>query len=217
MAVAANAVFVVSWLLAAGWQGPRYSVMRHSISDMYAVGAPGAAFLVVVFTLCGAAVIVFAGWSLWPSLRGAGRPAAVGAALLGLSVFGLGDLLSPAEREACRQAVPGCTAAHQLSNAGGMLDDVLSTVGVASLIAAGFFLAAAMKRLPAWRGWAGPTRRATIALIVLFVLDGVCGGIGLGGLCERLLAAGGALAIAALAAGVLRRTPAVDPGGRAAG
>ena len=61
----AQVAFVGSWLIAASWQGPRYSVLAHSITDMYAVGAPNGAFLVVVFTLCGGATILFA----WLSLR----------------------------------------------------------------------------------------------------------------------------------------------------
>src|SRR5215212_11836803 len=65
VALVAQVAFVGSWLIAASWQGPRYSVLDHSISDMYAVGAPNGAFLVVVLTLCGAATILFA----WLSLR----------------------------------------------------------------------------------------------------------------------------------------------------
>jgi len=65
--VVAQVAFVGSWLVAASWQGPRYSSLAHDISDMYAVGAPYGAFLVVIFTLCGAATILFAWLSLWPS------------------------------------------------------------------------------------------------------------------------------------------------------
>ena len=68
-ALVAQVAFVSSWLIAASWQGPRYSVLAHSISDMYAVGAPNGAFLVVVISLCGAATILFAWLSLRPSLR----------------------------------------------------------------------------------------------------------------------------------------------------
>ena len=53
MGLVAQIAFVASWLIAASWQGPHYSSLEHSISDMYAVGAPYGAFLVVVFTLCG--------------------------------------------------------------------------------------------------------------------------------------------------------------------
>jgi hypothetical membrane protein len=107
VAIAAQVLFVASWLAAASWQGPRYNVPAHSISDMYAVTAPHGSFLVVVFTDCGAATILFALFSVWPSLRPGGRAATVGSVLLALSVAGLGDLLSPAERLACRMANPG--------------------------------------------------------------------------------------------------------------
>jgi hypothetical protein len=206
LVVVGNVVFVVAWLLAALWQGPHYSVVAHTISDMYADGAPASAVLIVLFTLSGAAVMLFAFRSLWPALRAAGRPAKVGTVLLALSIFGLGDLLTLFEREGCRLADAGCTAAAQTGTAGGWLDAVLSTVGVAALAVAGFLLAVAMKRLPAWQSWVRPTRWATVAFVVLFVLDGVLGGAGLGGLCERLIALTGAAGIAAIGVGVLHRT-----------
>lgn len=206
LVVIGNVVFVLAWLLAAVWQGPRYSVVAHSISDMYADGAPGAAFLIVLFTLSGIAVLLFAFWSLWPALREAGLPARIGAILLALSIFGLGDLLSVFEREGCRLADPGCTGAAQTATAGGATDATLSTLGVLALAVAGFFLAAAMRRLPEWRGWARPTVWVTVALIVVAVLDAVLGGVGVGGLVERLIALVGAAGIAALGVGVLQRT-----------
>jgi hypothetical protein len=46
-----------------------------------------------------------------------------------LSIYGLGDLLSPLEREGCRLADRGCTAAAQFANSGGKLDAALSTLG----------------------------------------------------------------------------------------
>jgi hypothetical protein len=203
--VVVNVVFVAAWLLAASWQGPHYSVTAHSISDMYADGAPGAAFLIVVITLCGATVLCFAWRALWPSLRMAGRPAVAGVALLAASIFGLGDLLTPFEREACRLADPGCTFSAQNANAGGLLDAVLSTAGVVALVVAGFFLAAAMARLPEWQGWVRPTRWAAVVILVLLAADALSGPAGLAGLAERLLAAAGAAAIAALGTGVWRR------------
>src|SRR6201994_2252450 len=68
----AQIAFVVSWVAAATWQGPRYSTTAHSISDMYAMTAPGAAFLIIVFTLCGAATMVFAIRSVRSALRPGG-------------------------------------------------------------------------------------------------------------------------------------------------
>jgi len=206
VALAAHVLFVLSWLVAALWQGPRYSVLAHSISDMYAIGAPHGAFLVIVITLCGIAAISFSLLSVWPSLRPGGWTAAVGSLLLALSIFGVGNLLTAFERLACRRADPGCTAAAQLTTSGGWLDAILSTVGVPLFVAAGFFLASAMQRTPGWHAWVRPTRGLMGLVIVLYVATGVLGVVGLSGLFERLLAATGAAGVAFLAVGVLRRS-----------
>ena len=203
--IAAQVIFVASFLAAASWQGPRYSVVKHSISEMYAVTAPHAMFLVIVLTLCGAATIWFALRSVWPVLRPGGRAATVGSFLLVLSVGGLGDLLTPFERVACQMADPGCTTAKMISNSGGKLDQNLTTIGVLLLVAAGFFLAHAMRRIPSWQAWARPTRWTAVLILVLLAAN--IPHSGLGGLFERLLAATMAAAVAALAAGILRRSP----------
>jgi hypothetical protein len=199
VAVIAQGAFVLSWLVAMFWQGSRYDPLAHSISDMYAVTAPGGLFLVVVLTLCGLATVLFAVLAVWPALRTAGWTAAVGSALLALSIFGLGNALSPIEREGCRLADPGCTAADQAANLGGRLDTLLSSAGIFFFIAATFFLAAAMKRVPGWSRLVWPTRIAGIAIIALTVALAGAEAADLGGLFERLLAAVGAAAIAALA------------------
>jgi hypothetical protein len=199
VAVIAQGAFVLSWLVAAFWQGSRYDPFAHSISDMYAVTAPDGLFLVVVLTLCGLATVLFAVLAVWPALRTAGWTAAVGSALLALSIFGLGNALSPIEREGCRLADPGCTAADQTANLGGTLDALLSTVGILFFIAAAFFLAAAMKRVPGWSRLVWPARVVGIAVIALTVALAGAETADLGGLFERLLAAVGAAAIAALA------------------
>lgn len=207
LAVAAQVAFVAGWLLAAAWQGPRYSVVADSISDMYAVTAPGGAFLVVVFTLCGAATMWFAWRSLRPALRPAGWPATIGAVLVALSICGLGDLLTASERLACRIADPGCTPTSQLANAGGKMDNTLSTIGVVLFVLAGFSLAAAMKRLPSWRAWVRPVRWWAVLMIILTICEVLTQGAdGLSGLFERLIALTGATGIALLARGVIRRS-----------
>ncbi len=210
VSIAAQVLFVASWLVAAAWQGPRYSILAHSISDMYAVTAPDGIFLVIVLTICGAATMWFALRSVWPVLRPGGWTAAVGCTLLALSVLGLGDLLSPFERLACRAADPGCTTARAISNSGGKLDDTLTSVGVLLFVLAGIFLAAAMRRIPGWRRWAWPARWTAILVFALTMADAQFGGTaplvgsGLSGLFERLLAAAAAAAVAALAIGILR-------------
>jgi len=202
----AQILFVLSWAAAASWQGPRYSTSADSISDMYAVTAPGAAFLIIVFTLCGAATIAFAIGSLRRALRAGGWTATAGSALLALSVVGLGDLLTATERLACRMADPGCTAAKQIANSGGKLDDTLTTGGVLALIIAGFLLSFAMRRAPGWRRWAWPTRWTMIILFFVAFADAIGSHYNLGGVFERLLALIGAVWIAAVAGAVIRRT-----------
>ena len=196
---AAQVVFVASWLVAAAWQGRDYSVLAHTISDMYAVTAPGGLFLVVVLTLCGLATVLFAVLSVRPALG-----TVVGALLLALSIYGVGDLLSPFEREACRLADPGCRESDQVANLGGTLDSTISTVGILLFLAATFVLAAAMKRTPGWQRWAWPARWVGIGFAVLLVLLVVAQSVDLGGLLERLVAAGGSAAIAALALRIAR-------------
>jgi hypothetical protein len=196
---AAQVVFVLSWLVAAAWQGDGYSVLAHTISDMYAVTAPAGWFLVVVLTLCGLATALFALLAVRPVLRPAGRLATTGSVLLALSIYGLGDLLSPFEREACRLADPGCTSAAQSANAGGVLDSVLSTAGILLFVAAAFVLAAAMRRTPGWQDWSRWARWVGAGFAVLLIVLAVAEPAGVGGLLERLLAAFGAAAIAALA------------------
>lgn len=71
LSLAAQVAFVVILVAAAMWQGPRYSSVTHTISDMSAVTAPYAMFLIVILTLCGAATIGFALRAVWSTLRAA--------------------------------------------------------------------------------------------------------------------------------------------------
>ena len=105
----AQVLFLASWLVASSWQGPDYSPLAHSISDMYAVTAPHAWLLVLCLTLCGIGTALFALLGLRPALQDAGGNATVGSLLLALSILGLGDLFTPFERLACRLADPGCS------------------------------------------------------------------------------------------------------------
>jgi hypothetical protein len=197
LGIAAQVVFVAGVLVATSWQGPHYSVLRDSISDMYAVTAPHGTFLVQLLTDTGAATILFALLAVWPALRSGGRAAAIGSVLLALSIGGLGDLLSPAERLACRMADPGCTMSLQLSNSGGKMDNILSDIGVLLLVLACFFLAHAMAR---------PTRATAVLIIALTIADALTEYTSVYGLFERLVAATMAVALTALGIGILRRS-----------
>jgi hypothetical protein len=204
--IATHVAFVAAFLIARAWQVPGYSAVDHSVSDMYAVTAPHAWFLLVVITAAGVAALGFVGFSLWPALRAAGVPARIGCALLALSVFGLGDLLTPFERLACQRADPACSASDQVANFGGTLDSTLTTVGLVVMVASAFVLASAMRRLPRWASWAKPARWFGVVLFVLLAVTGIFSSDGPGGLFERLTAAFGAAGIVALGVGVLRAT-----------
>ena len=203
-AFAAQLLFLLTWLLGPLWQGQHYSVLAHSISDMYAVTAPGGLVFVVVFTLTGAITILFALITVRRTFSAGGWTAMAGSILLALSIFGLGDLLTAFERLACRLADAGCTASSQLANAGGSLDAILSTIGILLFIAAAVFLSVAMTNTPGWRSWVWPTRAVAAAVLAVFLADGALSGSGLTGLLERILAALGALAIALLALEIAR-------------
>ena len=208
LSIAAQLITVAAFLVAAVWQGPRYSVRSQDISDMYALTAPaaGSQFLIDVFALAGAVTIWFTLRSVWPALRAGGRAATIGSALLALSVAGLGNLLSPVERLACRAADPGCTPARQLADTGGKLDSILTTVGLLLIVLAALFLAAAMHRIPDWRAWAWPTRATAVLLLALGSASPIAQHAGYNGLFERLFAATAAAALSALSVGILRRT-----------
>ena len=124
--IVANTLFVITFLVAAAWQGRRYSTLEHSISDMYAIGAPHAVVLIVVLTVAGAVTVAFCAFALWPVVRSTGWSGRLGTVALGLSIFGLGDLLTPFERLGCRLADPGCTPDAQTATLGGTLDVALS-------------------------------------------------------------------------------------------
>jgi hypothetical protein len=199
LGLAAQVLFVVSWITAGFWQGPNYSVVSDTISDLYAVTAPAGLLLAVVIGLCGLATILFAWRAVWPSLRAANRSATIGSALLALSIYGLGNLLAPFARVACRIADQGCSPTDQLATFGGQLDAITSIPGIVFFIAAVFFLSAAMARTTDWRNLAQPTRRLGIGFIVLLVATVVGSAIGGTGLMTRLFAISGAAAIAGLA------------------
>jgi len=136
-------------------------------------------------------------------MRAAGLVATTAAVLL-VSILGLGDVLTPLERAGCRLADAGCRAADQSANLGGKLDSILSTVGLLAFVVAGFVLAEAMRHLLLWRRFAWPTRIVSILVVVLLVLTAATSDGGPGGLFERLLAFVAATAVAALAVGTAR-------------
>lgn len=128
--------------------------------------------------------------------------------LLGLSIFGLGDILTPFERMACRLADEGCTPQDETANAGEMFDSVLSSVGAVMFMAACFVLAGALAKVPRLRRAAWPARIVAIVVGLALFAIAPMQEIGLDGLMERIVALVGSRAIAAAAVWVLRADPA---------
>jgi hypothetical protein len=131
--------------------------------------------------------------------------ATIGSVLLGVSIYGLGNLLAPLARVACRVADQGCSPADQLATAGGLLDAVVSIPGIVLFIAAVFVLSAAMGHTTDWRDLAQPVRRFGIAFIVLLVATVLGSAIGGTGVMTRLFAISGAAGIAGLAWQIVER------------
>jgi hypothetical protein len=200
---AAQVLFTVAWLLAQLWQPPAYRPLAHTISDMYAFGAPYAGVLLVCLPVAGAGTIVFAVSGLRPVVAGHWT-GTVGWVLVAVSILGLGDLLAFIERLGCELAAPGCTVEAQLANLGGILDSNLSGLGLLALVAAGFFLAETVRRRRGLEWVAWPCRIGGVLTLALLVFDGVLSGADLGGLGERLIAFVVAAEVALLAVLVAR-------------
>jgi Protein of unknown function (DUF998) len=203
--LSAQVLLVVIWIAAGFWQGPGYSVQSDSISDLTAVTAPGGLFVALVIALCGLGTILFAWLAVWPSLRGAGARAAIGAGLLGVSILGLHDLLAPFSRVACRIADEGCSPKDQLANFGGQLDLILSIPGIFLFILAVFVLSGAMSLTAEFRDLARPARRIGVAFVLLLFATALGSPLVGFGLMNRVLAISAAAMIAGLAWQIARR------------
>ena len=158
----AQVLLVVSWIAAGFWQGPQYSLVSDSISDLYAATAPAGLLLAIVIGLCGLGTILFAGLSVWPSLRGA----AGGDRFRAPCSVDLRARRSPRPTRSGSLSYrrPGVQPSDQLATFGGLLDAVSSIPGILFFIVAVFVLAGAMARTPngaIWPvragGWGSPS------------------------------------------------------------
>ena len=190
LGILGQVLFIVSWLIFGVMQGSNYSWVKHSISDMYAVGAPHGGVLVVLITLCGALTLSFLVWGLWPAVKKAGLPAKVSVVMLALSIYGLGDLLSPFERLGCRLADSGCTEALQSANFGGKADQLLSSLGILLFMLGILTLGYSIKKLKVFSGTSPLLIVGGYIFIPLFIMMGAAPEIS--GLTERIIAILGA-------------------------
>lgn len=201
----AQIVLIVSFAVFGLVQGPHYSWLAHSISDMYADKAPLGSLLVAVITVCGAMTLMFVVFSLWPSVKRAGLSAKLATVLLGLSIFGVGDLLSPFERLGCRLADAGCTDSLQTATTGGRNDMILSGIGVFLLMIGVITLGYSISKLKEFKQVSKLLIYGGYLLILVIVIMGMAP-VTIYGLMERLVALLGAVLLALLAKSCLRAT-----------
>jgi Protein of unknown function (DUF998) len=217
LGVIAQVAFLAGWLIAETWQGPRYSPVADTISDLQAATAPHVWFPIVCFATGGVGTFCFAVFGLRPALAGAGPTAWYAPWMLGLSALALGNSfpLIP-----CRLADTGCTAHHQLYSPGGLTDAVVAGTAFLVLAAVPAPLWRRMRLLPQWQPVEPVLTAARVVCPLCFILLSISSVAGVAeGLTERILATSCVLWIGALAvtAIVVSRQPATRPSAGAAG
>jgi hypothetical protein len=193
----AQAAFTAGWLITETWQGPGYSPVSDTISDMQAATAPHAWFPVACFALGGAGTFCFAVFGLRPALSAAGGAARHAVWMLALAGLAIGNSfpLIP-----CELPAPGCTAHHQLYSPGGLTDATVATAAFLVLVFTPAQLRKPLTVLPAWRPLVPVMTAARVICPLCFILLSLASLTSTAeGLAERLLATSCVLWISSLA------------------
>jgi hypothetical protein len=173
----AQVVFAAGWVIAETWQGPRYSPVTDTISDMQAATAPHVWFPVVFFAVGGLGTFGFAIFGLRPALAGVSSSAAWKIGLSGLALGNSFPLIP------CQLSAHACTATSQLLSVGGLTDALLSGVALWVLAITPFPMARRVSSLPGWKSLkpillvAGVVTPALYGLLALTLFTGVWQGL----------------------------------------
>jgi Protein of unknown function (DUF998) len=197
----AQTAFMAGWLIAETWQGPRYSAIADTISDMQAATAPHVWFIVTCFAIGGAGTFCFAVFGLRPALA-AGRAAPHAVWMLALAGLAIGNSfpLIP-----CELPAPGCTAHHQLYSPGGITDLIVASAAFLVLVFTPAQLRKRLGELPEWRRLEPVMTVARVACPLGWMVLSVASLTGTAqGLAERALATSCVLWIASLAITLVR-------------
>lgn len=201
----AQVAFAAGWVVAETWQGPRYSPLTDTISDLQAATAPHVWFPILCFAVGGLGIFGFAVFGLRPAWAGAVRIAPWAIGLAGLA---LGNSFPQIP---CQMSAPGCAATSQLLSAGGLTDAILSGAALWMLAITPLQLARLLTPRRHWRSLARPLWVAGIValagygLLALALLTGVWPG-----LVERVLVVICQLWLASLAVTLIRASRAGD-------
>jgi hypothetical protein len=199
--IVAQAAFMAGWLIAEAWQGPRYSAIADTISDMQAATAPHVWFIVTCFATGGVGTFCFAIFGLRPALA-AGRAAPHAVWMLALAGLAIGNSfpLIP-----CEVPAATCTAHHQLYSPGGITDAVVATAAFLVLVFTPSQLRKRLVELPEWRHLVPVMTAARVVCPVAYTVLSVASLTGTGqGLFERALATSCVLWISSLAITLVR-------------
>lgn len=169
-------VFVVGWMVAGLLQDDAYSIARHDVSDLGAVGAPHAWVLLVTEGLSGACTLAFVLLGFYPALAGV-RGRTLSAVLIALPL-GVGYLLDAFFRLDCRMA-DGCTPEQTYSSWHGIVHASNGALWLLSIVVAPYVVARCLRRAPQW----GALARSSVflgvaidlAVLAYLVLDGKYG------------------------------------------
>ena len=198
--VAGQVIFTVGWFVAGLLQGDAYSVARHDISDMGALGAPYAWVLLVTQTLAGACTIAFGLMGFGPALGGA-RGRTLATVLLVLPL-GVGNLLSGVFRLDCRVA-DGCTVEETVTSWHATVHSILGVLLLVAAVAP-FVVARCLSRSPRWAPLGRTSKFFGVAIAVAMAAAIVLGETAVGGLAQRAFALLAATWVAVLAGWLLR-------------
>jgi hypothetical protein len=201
--VMAQVTFTAGWVVTELWQGPRYSPVNDTISDMQASTAPHVWFPIAAFALAAVATFAFAVFGLRPALAGAGKRAWFAPWMLAFSALALGNSfpLIP-----CRLSDQGCTPSFQLNSPGGLTDAIVSGLAFFVLVITPFPLWRRLAMVPGWRRLRPILFAATAIGPILYVLLAISSNeasMPALGLIERALAATCTLWIGALAVNLI--------------
>lgn len=183
IAVGAAAASVIAIALA-GFLDPGYSQLREGISALASRESQSAPIMVVGFFAM-ATTLIAAGVALFAALRvKRARAAAILIVLAGVitAVSGIFPQDCSSQEAACRvrESAETVSGSHVLHN-------LIAIPLFLFLIVAGFLLAAALRRVPAHRGYARISLLVAVAGLLLMVAFGADLAGDLGGLVQRVL------------------------------
>jgi hypothetical protein len=201
--VIALLIFNAGWLIAETWQGPSYSPIADTISDMQAQTAPHAWFPIACFALGALGSFGFVAFGLRPALARSIKGVASSPWLLALSLLALGNSfpLIP-----CRLADAGCSASVQMASPGGLTDAIVSGAAFFILAFSPYPLWRQLAVLPGWQQVKPVMIAARVVCPVAWILLAVSSnlpGMPAVGLIERVLAASCSLWVGALAVNLI--------------